>query len=124
MLYFCSEETAEVAGIGSKALAAYQKANKAKKMPKRTVFDNRAVVDALKKSGLKLLAKVPASKENKETWMKYKAGLDTMLIVAPNGQTLAKYYGNTLKQAPLTKSLKTFKRSFEEWKKTQGSQKK
>ena len=119
MLYFCSEESAKVVGSGTAGWVAYQKENKSKKLPKRTAFDNPLIINSLRNAGLTTYAKVPATQENKKLWMKYRAGMDTMVIVAPGGKKLATFFGHTLSQGKLIKTMKSFKQYYAQWKKSQ-----
>lgn len=123
VLYFCTEEVAKFAGEGSRAKLEYIKSNNGKQ-PKNTVFDLPMVLDALKKAGINTMAKIPATKENKDTFKKYKAGLGSMVVVAPDGSTLMAFHGANLKQSTVMKSLKGFKQNFEQWKKTQAKKSK
>jgi hypothetical protein len=123
-LYFCAKEYAYVIGGGVKALEDFRKLNGGKHPP-ANIWDNTEFIDALKKAGISIYAKVPAQKENVGLFKKYGAGLNTLVICAPNGDRLATFASDQCTQSAVSKALKTFKETvFMAWQRQQDHKKK
>jgi hypothetical protein len=79
----------------------------------------------MKKAGITQYAKIPATKENAELFKKYGAGLNTLVICAPNGDKLAVFAGGQCTQSAVSAAMKTFKETtFTAWQKQQEGKKK
>jgi hypothetical protein len=113
-IYFCAEECASTAGEGGTVIQNARKSN-----PKltTTIWDSPALPTEMKKAGISLYAKVVAKKENAATFQKYGAGINSLVICAPNGDKLALFAGEQCTQSAVISFLKTFPDNFEAWKK-------
>lgn len=114
-LFFCSEEVAKFAGEGSLAVESYRKANN-NKPPVLTPFDQSTVMAEMGKAGVQIYAKVTATKANEALYRKYSAGLNTLIICAPNGDSLLVLSGQQCNQSGVSSAMKNFEAIFTGWK--------
>ena len=121
ILYFCSQQLSETAGLGTEALRARAKKKDAK--PYRlTVFESRTVMDAFKKAGFTEFYKVTACPENAELVKKYKVRQDnTLVFCAPNGELVTCLPGMQCTQTNVLRILKSWAMVYQAWQKRHAS---
>jgi len=115
-IYFCSEQLAQTAGLGTVAIKAKIKAGQ--KPLKDTVFESVSVLSAFKKAGIMAFVKVPATKDNHVLAKKYQVTQDnTLIICAPDGEAIVTLAGDQCNQTNVSKLLKMWAEVYEAWKK-------
>lgn len=116
VIYFCSEQLAKTAGVGTDAIRALKKPGA--KPVKETIFEENVVLDAFKKAGINDFYKVAAIKENVELANKYRVACDnTLVFCAPDGDSVVTLAGDQCSQTNVLKVLKTWKEIYEAWQK-------
>ena len=116
LIYFCSEEVAKFAGMGSEAVAAYRKTAKPP-VPPNTAFENQSCAELVKALGYSMV-KIPATAQNVEVMKKYKvSAVPAMLACAPTGETMQALIGpEQANQTGIIKMLKDLKDLYAAWK--------
>lgn len=121
LIYFCSEQLGETAGLGTLALRERAKQKDAKPY-KLTIFESLPVIEGFKKAGLTEYYKVTASKENVELIKKYSVRQDnTLVFCAPTGDMVACLAGMRCNQTEVLKVLKVWPQLYEAWQKRQAA---
>lgn len=116
VIYFCSEQLSQTAGLGTAGLNA--KIKSGVKLVKRTVFESLAVITAFKKAGFTEFFKVPGTKENIELAKKFNVTLDnTLVFCSPGGEKVAMFAGDGCKDSTLLAFLKTWPDTYAAWQK-------
>jgi len=92
---------------------------KANPQCKATIWESASVLKDLKDAGISKCLKVAACKENQGTFKKYGAGLNTLVLCAPNGDKLSVLAGDQCTEANVRKELKSLGDKFEAWKNAQ-----
>lgn len=121
VLYFCTQELAETAGLGTEALRARSKQKNATRY-RLTVFESRSVMDAFAKAGFTEFYKVVACPENAELVTKYNVKQDnTLVFCAPDGELVACLAGVQCTQTNVLKLLASWTAVYQTWQKTQAA---
>ena len=115
-VYFCSEQIAQTAGIGTEAIRAKIKAGI--KPVKDTIFEQNGVLDAFKKAGINEFFKVSATKDNINLAKKYKVAQDnTLILCSPKGGAVVTLSGDQCTYANVMKVLKLWNEIYADWNK-------
>ena len=117
VLFFCSEESAKLAGEGLEAWTEYRKTHKGP-MPVAAVFETPALVNALRAAGFAFYVRVPATSSNAELMKKYgaTAQAQTLVLCAFNGEALRTFAGPQCSAASIVPALSDFRARYEAWK--------
>lgn len=115
-IYFCSEQLAKTAGIGTLAIRA--KIKEGIKPVQDSIFESRAVLESFKKAGINEFFKIPATKENAPLAKKYKVVQDnTLVLCSPSGELVVAVGGAECNQTNIIKVLKAWPEIYEAWQK-------
>jgi hypothetical protein len=117
LIYFCSEEMAKFAGMGSQAVAAYRKTAKPP-LPPNTAFESPNCAELVKAYGYSMV-KIPATAQNAEVMKKYKvSAVPALIACAPTGEAMQALIGpEQASQTGIIKMLKDLKDLYAAWKK-------
>ena len=116
VIYFCSEQLAQTAGMGTEAIRAKIKAGI--KPLKDTIFEQNSVLDAFKKAGITEFFKVPFVKENINLAKKYQVMQDnTLVICSPKGEAIITLSGDQCNYSNIMKILKLWNETYAAWQK-------
>jgi len=123
VLFFCSEETAKLAGEGRAAWERH-KANGGR-LPRPTPFDSPQVAGALSAANIKLLAKVTTTPANAALARRFDAppNKNTLVLCGPNDEVIVKLTPNCCSAHNLLLVLKNFQARYEGWLKHRGKRK-
>lgn len=114
LIFFCSQEVAEFAGTGSKAVEKYSKT--VTRMPAVTAFEAAAVMDTLDAVEYPI-AKVVLTPQTVEIARKYRiASTPSLVACEPQGTVLCGLYGQVT-EANTIQFLKSLKEVYANWKK-------
>ena len=116
LIYFCSEEMAKFAGMGSQAVADYRKTAKPP-LPPNTAFENQSCAELVKALGYSMV-RIPATAQNAEVMKKYKvSGVPALIACAPTGEAMQSLIGpEQANQTGVMKMLKDLKDLYAAWK--------
>lgn len=115
LVYFCTEDVAKYAGLGTEAMKEYRKTNKI--TTAYTPFEDYKFVDMLKSHGYSVV-KVVASPQTIAVAKKYKVSATPALVAcAPSGEVLAQLQGDQCTQTNMTNMIKGLKDVHDRWKK-------
>ena len=115
VVYVCDEQRFPMAGEGAQAWTQY-KQEKGGTAPQRTIFESADVQKAFTEAGIFLFVKVEHCAGNARLMEKLKAAPNTLLIVAPNGEQLARFSGEDCEPARVCRYLAgDFKNQLGAW---------
>jgi hypothetical protein len=115
VIYFCTKQQSETAGLGSVALRARAKKGLRHRI---TVFESVRVMDAFKKAGFTEFYKVVPSAENAELIKKYRVRqANTLVFCAPNEEPVVTLAGMQCTQTNVLKVLSSWKIIYQSWQK-------
>lgn len=114
LVFFCSEESAAIAGLGSRAIEKHSKSTP--KLPPYTVFEADVVVETLDAAELPIV-KIVASPQNADLAKKYKVNAAPALVACePEGTVIASLQAEQVTQANVLEMLKSLKETYARWK--------
>ena len=116
--FFCDAATAQIVGDGVGVWEKYRKENGS--TPPRTVFESKLVVQAFTNAGVCEFVRIADVPANAERFKKYGATANTLVICAPNGDSLAVFTAQKLNQTNVIQFLdNNLDSSMSEWRKEQ-----
>jgi len=115
VVYVCDEQRFPIAGEGAEAWVEYKLENGGTTPPK-TIFESAEVQKAFRDAGIVAFVKIEHSAANARLVEKLKVTPNTLLIVAPNGEQLAKLSGEECEPERVCRYLASdFQNQLDAW---------